>query len=209
MVEREASLPPDSPKRCSVCSEVKTLADFYRGTYACIPCFVERQNRQREAKRVEKKQLREQQAPARAAKSKEKRKAYRKGYYAKNRDTVIQKSRTYRSENLEACRARELAYQKTPKGAMVAKNTTHRRRAAKRQGSVTTDQLLALSAKANGCCYYCRGKFKKLTIDHIVPLSKGGRHDLDNLVMACGPCNLKKTDRDPIEFARSIGVLLV
>jgi 5-methylcytosine-specific restriction endonuclease McrA len=29
-------------------------------------------------------------------------------------------------------------------------------------------------------------------IDHVVPLSAGGRHSLDNLVLACAPCNLSK-----------------
>lgn len=43
-------------------------------------------------------------------------------------------------------------------------------------------------------CQYC-GSTRKLTIDHIVPKSKGGTDDWDNLVVACSSCNIKKGDR--------------
>jgi 5-methylcytosine-specific restriction endonuclease McrA len=48
-------------------------------------------------------------------------------------------------------------------------------------------------------CQYCRKKFseKKLTIDHVVPLSKGGRHEWTNVVTACSACNNKKGDKSP------------
>ena len=34
-----------------------------------------------------------------------------------------------------------------------------------------------------------------LHVDHVIPRCKGGTDDLDNLVTACGPCNLQKYDR--------------
>ena len=37
-------------------------------------------------------------------------------------------------------------------------------------------------------------KFEDVTIDHITPLSKGGSHELDNLTIACFPCNAKKSN---------------
>jgi 5-methylcytosine-specific restriction endonuclease McrA len=43
-------------------------------------------------------------------------------------------------------------------------------------------------------CQYC-GSTRKLTIDHIVPKSKGGSDDWDNLVVACSSCNVKKSDK--------------
>jgi 5-methylcytosine-specific restriction endonuclease McrA len=47
-------------------------------------------------------------------------------------------------------------------------------------------------------CQYC-GSVKKLTIDHIVPRSRGGPHTWENVITACEPCNLKKGDRLPHE----------
>lgn len=41
-------------------------------------------------------------------------------------------------------------------------------------------------------CHYCRKKFNKLTMDHVIPLSKGGEHSASNIVPACLSCNLKK-----------------
>lgn len=47
-------------------------------------------------------------------------------------------------------------------------------------------------------CAYC-GSTKELTIDHIVPRSKGGRNTWTNLVSCCFRCNLKKGDKTPEE----------
>lgn len=46
-------------------------------------------------------------------------------------------------------------------------------------------------------CRYCNGRFpyKKLTIDHIFPRSKGGTWNLENLALACRSCNNKKSDK--------------
>jgi 5-methylcytosine-specific restriction endonuclease McrA len=45
-------------------------------------------------------------------------------------------------------------------------------------------------------CQYC-GSTKKLTLDHVVPRSKGGKHTWDNIVIACEQCNSRKGDRTP------------
>lgn len=46
----------------------------------------------------------------------------------------------------------------------------------------------------------CRGCFSRfdpaeLTMDHIVPASKGGKDGLENLQLMCEPCNNKKADK--------------
>ena len=47
-------------------------------------------------------------------------------------------------------------------------------------------------------CVYC-GSSQHLTIDHIIPKSRGGKNSWSNLVTCCSPCNLKKGDRTPEE----------
>jgi 5-methylcytosine-specific restriction endonuclease McrA len=47
-------------------------------------------------------------------------------------------------------------------------------------------------------CQYC-GTKKELTLDHIIPSSKGGQHTWANLVTACKSCNARKGDRTPDE----------
>ena len=41
-------------------------------------------------------------------------------------------------------------------------------------------------------CQYCGVKTRELTLDHIVPRHRGGKHTWDNLVSACRPCNHRK-----------------
>lgn len=61
-------------------------------------------------------------------------------------------------------------------------------------------------AKCNGTCAICGNpvKYKKMTIDHIVPLSKGGTNGMDNLQLACKRCNLMKADFTAEEFVEKI-----
>ena len=50
----------------------------------------------------------------------------------------------------------------------------------------------------NGECVYCGSK-KDLTLDHVVPKSRGGGNDWTNLVTSCFKCNLKKGNKTPDE----------
>lgn len=53
-----------------------------------------------------------------------------------------------------------------------------------------------------GVCYYCRRKVGRsgLTMDHVVPLSRGGKSTKGNIVPACKECNNKKKYLLPIEW---------
>jgi len=55
---------------------------------------------------------------------------------------------------------------------------------------------------ASGLCYYCGRKFpyKQLTMDHLVPLARGGRSTKDNLVPSCKECNTQKNSLLPLEW---------
>ena len=54
-------------------------------------------------------------------------------------------------------------------------------------------------ARDNYTCQYCGSQPGKaqLTIDHVVPRSKGGGTTWDNVVAACAPCNRRKGNRTP------------
>ena len=53
-----------------------------------------------------------------------------------------------------------------------------------------------------GECYYCHGKFppEELTLDHIVPVARGGRSTRGNLVVCCRACNQRKKFLTPAEI---------
>jgi len=62
---------------------------------------------------------------------------------------------------------------------------------------------------ASGACYYCGRKvgFANLTMDHIIPLSRGGRSTKDNLVPCCKDCNTRKKGSLPVEWEEYLQTL--
>jgi 5-methylcytosine-specific restriction endonuclease McrA len=65
-------------------------------------------------------------------------------------------------------------------------------RAVSRKGIVLRD---------GSTCQYCRTKLppRDLTLDHVIPRSRGGGSTWENLVASCCPCNNRKGDRTPQE----------
>jgi 5-methylcytosine-specific restriction endonuclease McrA len=57
----------------------------------------------------------------------------------------------------------------------------------------------ALFARDNWRCVYCGTTAGRLTLDHVVPRSRGGDSTWENVVTSCAPCNLRKGDRLPHE----------
>ena len=63
---------------------------------------------------------------------------------------------------------------------------THRRKITRR----------AVFARDDWTCQYC-GARSNLTVDHVIPRSKGGASSWDNIVASCAPCNLRKGNALP------------
>ena len=62
---------------------------------------------------------------------------------------------------------------------------------------------------STGACYYCRRLVGagELTMDHIVPLGRGGRSVRGNVVPACKECNTRKKSLVPVEWAEYLARL--
>ena len=69
--------------------------------------------------------------------------------------------------------------------------------------------LMATFGAQEGRCAYCDAalttqspldNWYRATLDHVVPLSRGGTNDPDNFVVACKPCNEAKGSMLPLEF---------
>ena len=69
---------------------------------------------------------------------------------------------------------------------IVVPRDTHRRKITRR----------AVFARDNWTCQYC-GSRSNLTVDHVIPRSKGGGSTWDNIVASCAPCNRRKADHLP------------
>lgn len=68
-----------------------------------------------------------------------------------------------------------------------------------RMPSVSSFSKRNVMKRDHGVCQYCGKQHPKMTIDHVMPRSKGGTSDWMNVVLACEPCNKKKADRTPDE----------
>lgn len=66
-----------------------------------------------------------------------------------------------------------------------------RRMLAREDGGATAIELRAKRAEANGRCHWCGVKTDHLTIDHIIPVSRGGTNEIGNLTFACFDCNCR------------------
>ena len=118
-----------------------------------------------------------------------------------------QKARQSRYANYpksKDCRAR---YQRSPKGKAArirylnsAKGKSYSAAARARRrtkfkviliSDLTNAQWDMICQEHGHLCHYCR-QSKILTMDHVVPLSKGGNHTASNIVPACRSCNSSK-----------------
>ena len=54
----------------------------------------------------------------------------------------------------------------------------------------------------NPHCKYCNRllEFRESSLDHVIPLSKGGSNKLSNIVLACYKCNKEKADLSPEHY---------
>ena len=57
-------------------------------------------------------------------------------------------------------------------------------------------QREAVTRRARGCCEYCLSQElyspDPFSVEHVIPLAKGGTHDLENLAWSCQGCNSRK-----------------
>lgn len=73
------------------------------------------------------------------------------------------------------------------------RNICRENRRARLLGRVTTAEWQEILRAHDGKCRYCGAPGR--TMDHVVPISRGGRHEAANIVPACRPCNASKGNK--------------
>ena len=112
----------------------------------------------------------------------EKARKYNKQYNSDNRDKGRERERKYRLANPEK-----------------RKDVDNKRRAKKLFNGVYEISLKELKKIYSSPCFYC-GSTNSIHADHIIPISKGGRHSIGNLLPACAKCNMSKGSKLLIEW---------
>jgi 5-methylcytosine-specific restriction endonuclease McrA len=91
-----------------------------------------------------------------------------------------------------------LEYQIKPDLRLYHREKSKRRKAQNRGQTPVQIPVAALRQRFNefgNCCAYC-GTGGDMQIEHVEPISKGGAHDIGNIVPACWPCNASKRLND-------------
>lgn len=104
--------------------------------------------------------------------------------------------------NTEKEKARYAKYYATHKDEIVEYGRRRRTRLLNAKTFVVTKkEWTRLCTRYRGCCAYC-GDNTRLTVDHIIPLSRGGYHGIGNLIPACSSCNSSKNKKFIIEWKK-------
>ena len=164
-------------RTCQTCGQIKTLDQYgyqnrteNKHKYICQPCD----------------------------------KARQKAYYYKNRKELLQKKQAYYFDNRAILLAKTYVYRKNNKDKIREsfakwltknpegqRNTAKRRKARLRGAEIKKVTAKDIQKLLSFPCFYC-GKKDNLQIDHVIPVSRGGRHAIGNLVAACASCNASK-----------------
>jgi len=125
------------------------------------------------------------------------RKAYQRLYYALNKNKYASRSKMWREQNGD--RARELARDRRAKDPARHREYWHRYRGLKNaaRGEFSSSDLHVLMDRQNGLCFYCFQSLTVITVDHFIPLSRGGSNEPKNLRLACKSCNSSKSNKLP------------
>jgi len=119
----------------------------------------------------------------------------------------IRKYRKYHAEyerkrrKTEEFKLYSIEYEKKEERRISRRLRQRKRNIKLSKNNVTTKDILNLLEIQNRKCFYCGCELVDYQIDHFIPLSKGGEHIIENIVIACISCNLSKNDKMPMEFA--------
>lgn len=139
--------------------------------------------------------------------NKERNDAYQAAYYVANRDRILSRVKAHTEANygrIMEYHARYAVENREKVNAWGASTKCRRRaRLAGGGGSHTIAERQEKFAKLGNICFYC-GTGGKLTIDHDVPIARGGSDNIGNILPACGSCNRRKSKKTAMEFLAMI-----
>lgn len=113
--------------------------------------------------------------------------AYDREYRAQNRERLVEKAANWSAAN--------------PLKRRTICHSYDARRRANKSGGDSTAAITKWAKNTKKTCFWCgRKRLRDYHVDHFVPLSRGGKHEIRNLVIACGPCNIRKSATMPGRF---------
>lgn len=205
-------------KTCTKCATAKLLDAFHKKAASkdglnpiCIDCVsaYQKQHYQKNAPRIK----------ARVAQwvceNPDKVKTQAREYYRQNADRAKRAAARWAADNperrKEVSRAYDQSHAEQRRGSRrahynrnieAAREDSRRNQAMRRaSGAISRSWWQYLfNTVSTGVCIYCGEHGRKLTMDHWVPVSRGGRTEVGNLIPCCKPCNSRKGNKSPEEW---------
>lgn len=152
-------------------------------------------------------------AAAYQAQNREKLSAKQSQYYSANRDKKARYNAAYNAANRKSIAVSNAAWAAANQEKCSAIDRNRRARKRSAEGKHSTADVRNIFTAQRGLCANCKTKLFKsgkkiMHVDHIVPLARGGANDKYNLQCLCPSCNLRKSAKDPINWANENGRLL-
>lgn len=169
--DRSSGLVEPTKKICSVCKTEKPISEYFKQldkhTAACKICLHERKKEW-------------------AKNNSEKVQSWSRKIYLRNKVNVIASAKEW-NKNHPKERSRTMVFQ----------NRKRKSRKLNQTGiDITAGHWKWLKNHFNNQCAYCFSD-KQISMEHFIPLSKGGLHCISNIIPACKLCNSRKNNQDP------------
>lgn len=141
-------------------------------------------------------------------KNKERKAEMDKRYYEANKEKIAQYKKQWADENREHINKRNrIKYKENPGYRASVKASYHKRESLKKEvlATLTSEEWIECQdyfrdEEGNTRCAYCNKITKSATIEHFIPISKGGILTKENVLPVCLSCNTSKQDTDFFEW---------
>lgn len=181
-------------QKCSVCQELKPFVDFHKNknrknglSVTCKICAIKRTI---EWGKNNKDKVNENS-----------RKTYHKDIEKSRRNRRIRVRKWYSNNSEKAIEATKNWNIRNPHSKRISEQ---KRRSAKINAGIFKISEKEILKIIKSPCVAC-GSYDKITMDHIIPLSRGGKHSIGNLQPLCFSCNASKNNRVMTEWVLSKG----
>lgn len=127
----------------------------------------------------------------------------RRKYLASHMDKVKATRASYKSRNKLKIAAQNAIYYRTHREEYLQQKYVRRARelTSREELERCCDYIKRVRSNKSNKCYYCKKRFYVTPhIDHVIALSRGGKHEIGNLCISCPECNLSKSAKLPSDL---------
>lgn len=140
--------------------------------------------------------------------NKDRRNKRRMELYWKNREHEIAMAVAWQRRNRHKTKAYQKKWCSNHKPLLAERSHRYRelygyaRKTTREESARIRQYWLLIKSKSCVECHWCRKIFpiSEIEMDHIIPISRGGRHVLENICPACRPCNRRKSHKLVIDY---------